>query len=66
MAIFAIARKLATLLYRMLRYRQDYVDIGEVEYEFQYRQRTLANVAATAASLGYSVVLQDAAQPASA
>ena len=65
-AIFAIARKLATLIYRMLRYGQDYVDIGEVEYEFQYRQRTLANVAATAASLGYSVVLQDAAQPASA
>ena len=66
MAIFAIARKLATLVYRMLRHGQDYVDIGEVEYEFQYRQRTLANLTATAASLGYSVVLHDAAQPASA
>jgi transposase len=28
-AVFATARKLATLIYRMLRFGQDYVDIGE-------------------------------------
>ena len=28
-AVFALARKLADLVYRMLRYGQDYVDIGE-------------------------------------
>lgn len=64
--IFGIARGLATPVYRMLRYGQHYVDIGELEYEFQYRRRTLSNIAATAASLSYTVVLQDAVQPASA
>ena len=52
-AIFCIARKLATLVYRMLRWGQDYVDIGEDAYEVRYRSRTLANLAATAKSLGY-------------
>ena len=32
-AIFAIARKLAILVYRMLRYGEDYVDLGEAQYE---------------------------------
>jgi hypothetical protein len=27
-AVFAIARKLATLVYRMLHYGQDYIDVG--------------------------------------
>ena len=36
MAVFAIARKLAQLIYRMLRYGHDYVDIGEHAYELQF------------------------------
>ena len=32
-AVFTIARKLATRVYRMRRYGQDYVDIGEQAYE---------------------------------
>ena len=32
-AVFAITRKLTTPVYRMLRYSQDYVDIGEQAYE---------------------------------
>ena len=32
-AVFATARKLSSLIYRMLRYGVDYVDIGEHEYE---------------------------------
>jgi hypothetical protein len=32
-AVFATARQLARLIYRMLRYGQDYVDIGEKAYE---------------------------------
>jgi hypothetical protein len=35
-AVFAIARKLSQLIYRMLRYGQDYVDIGEKAYEAQF------------------------------
>ena len=28
-AVFSMARRLAVLVYRMLRYGQDYIDIGE-------------------------------------
>jgi hypothetical protein len=43
-AIFAVARKLAQLIYRMLRYGQDYVDIGEKAYEAQFEARRLASL----------------------
>ena len=59
-AVFCIARKLATLVYRMLRWGHDYVDIGEAAYEARYRSRTLANLAATAKTLGYNLVSQNA------
>ena len=52
-AVFAIARKLAKLVYRALRYRQDCVDIGAKRYEHQYRKQTVANLKIHAASLGY-------------
>ena len=42
-AVFAIARKLAILVYRMLRYGQDYVDIGEQAYEAQFQHRRPAS-----------------------
>ena len=55
-AIFAIARKLAILVYRMLRYGQDYVDIGEAQYEARFHERRLASLRHTAKSLGYTVI----------
>ena len=55
-AIFVIARKLAILVYRMLRYGQDYVDIGEVLYESRFRLRRIATLHHNAKSLGYRVV----------
>ena len=55
-AIFATARKLATLVYRMLYWGQDYVDVGEAAYEERYRQRTLAHLKTTAKDLGYQLV----------
>jgi hypothetical protein len=55
-AVFATARKLAQLLYRMLRYGQDYTDIGETAYELQSRARRLAGIMSAAKSLGYSLV----------
>jgi transposase len=55
-AIFAIARKLAQLVYRMLRYGQDYVDIGEQAYERQFQTRRFQGIKAAANSLGYVLV----------
>jgi hypothetical protein len=37
-AVFATARKLATLIYRLLRWGQHYVDEGAEAYERRYEQ----------------------------
>jgi transposase len=55
-AVLAIARKLAQLVYRMLVYGQTYVDIGEAAYEAQYQRRRLASLQENARSLGFSLV----------
>jgi transposase len=55
-AVFAIARKLAQLVYRMLRYGQDYVDIGEAAYEQRFQVRRLAAITDAARDLGYTLV----------
>lgn len=55
-AIFATARKLATLIFRMLRYGQDYVDIGEQTYEKQFEQRRLAGLKNSLIAMGYTVI----------
>ena len=55
-AVFATARKLAKLLYRMLRWGQDYVDEGEAAYEERHRDRTLAYLKTTAKDLGYQLL----------
>jgi transposase len=55
-AVFAIARQLARLIYRMLRYRHDYIDIGEKAYENKFQMRRLAAITATVKSLGYTLV----------
>ena len=47
-AITATAHKLARLLYSVLRYGQEYVDVGAEYYERQYQQR--------AEQLGYQLV----------
>ena len=60
-AVFATVRKLATLVYRMLRYGQDYVDIGEAEYESRFLRQRLAGLTVAAESLGYQLVEQSAA-----
>ena len=38
-AIFSLARKLAVLIYRMMRHGQDYLDCGEAEYEARFDRR---------------------------
>ena len=55
-AVAVFARKLAILVYRMLRYGQDYVDISEQAYEAQFQHRRLASLTAAAQSLGYTLI----------
>ena len=62
-AVFATARKLAQLVYRMLRWGQDYVDIGEEAYERRFRHARVAGMRRAAEALGYELVPQ--AQPSS-
>jgi transposase len=55
-AVFATARKLACLIYRMLRYGQDYVDIGQDAYEARFQIRRLTALTQSAKNLGYTLV----------
>jgi len=55
-AVFATARQLARLIYRMLRYGHDYVDIGEQAYDHRFQTRRLAALTETARTLGYTLV----------
>lgn len=57
-AVFATARKLAHLVYRMLRWGQHYVDIGEQAYELRFRQLRIAGMQKAADALGYELVPQ--------
>ena len=54
-AVFATARKLAAYIYRMLRYGQDYVDVGAEAYEAQFEAKRLAGIKNAAKSLGYDL-----------
>lgn len=60
-AVFATARQLARLVYRMLRYGHDHVDIGEKAYEQHFESRRLAAITETAKSPGYGLVPQSGA-----
>jgi transposase len=55
-AVFATARKLAELIYRMLRFGQDYMDIGEQAYEAQFQRKRLAGIRSAAKNLGFELV----------
>jgi transposase len=57
-AVFATARQLAKLIYRMLRFGQDYVDVGEQAYERQFAIRRFASIKQAAKSLGFTLVEQ--------
>lgn len=54
-AIFATARRLAVLVYRLLRYGQAYVDIGEKAYDARFQTRRLQSLNASAKHLGYAL-----------
>jgi len=54
-AVFATARKLAQLIYRLVRYGQSYVDIGAQAYEDQFNQRRLKSYTKVLNKMGYNV-----------
>ncbi len=62
-AVFATARKLAQLIYRLVRYGQPYVDAGAQAYEERFAKRRLASFTATLKKMGYKIeplVVQEA------
>jgi transposase len=54
-AAFATARKLGTLVFRLLRWGQDYHDIGAEAYEKQFADRKVRNLQHVAAQFGYKL-----------
>lgn len=61
-AITATAYKIARLLYAMLRYGQEYVDVGMDYYETQYQGRVLNNLTKKAKTLGFQLVPLEVAE----
>lgn len=57
-ALTAVAHKLARLVYRMLKFGGEYVDIGENYYEEKYKQRIVKSLSKRAQQLGFSLVPQ--------
>jgi len=55
-AVFVTARKLATLIYRMLRWGQPYVDEGAEAFERRYQQTRLNALKTKAKELGFQLV----------
>jgi transposase len=55
-AITAVARKLAVLVYRMLKGEIRYQDLGAAAYEAQHRARTIQTLRKRATSLGFELV----------
>jgi len=60
-AVFALARKLAILVYRLMRYGQAYVDEGAKAYEDRFRDARLRACRETANQFGYKLIPKDQA-----
>lgn len=54
-AAFAVARKLAQYVYRLLRFGQPYMDVGEAQYAASYRERRIAALRQSAQELGFAL-----------
>ena len=55
-AITAMAAKLARLIYRMLRYGQEYVDKGTAFYEAKYKEQQIKLLVKKAAQHGFALI----------
>jgi len=55
-AVTALVAKLARLVYRMLKYGQEYVDKGTKQYEDKYREQQVRLLTKKAAQHGFALV----------
>jgi transposase len=55
-AITATAHKLARLIYRTVKYGQEYIDVGQEQYEAKYKAGVLKSMQRKARQLGYQLV----------
>ncbi len=55
-AVTAVARKLAIIVYNMLKHGRQYVDRGAAYYEAQYRQRVIKSLRRRASELGFDLM----------
>ncbi|MFH0990377.1 MAG: IS110 family transposase, partial [bacterium] len=55
-AITATAHKLARIIYKMLKFKVEYVDLVVDYYEEKFKSRILHNLQHRAKSLGYQLV----------
>jgi hypothetical protein len=56
MANIATAHKLARIIYKMLKDKVDYVDLGENYYNENYKARLIRNLNDKAKSLGFQLI----------
>lgn len=56
-ALVATARKIAERYYHLMRYGQEYVDLGAQQYEERYRQRQIAGLIKRGQKLGLAVTV---------
>jgi transposase len=54
--ITATAHKLALLVYRMLKFGRDYVDIGQDQYEQKYKDRLFKHLTKKAKAFGFQLI----------
>lgn len=54
-ALKAVAHKLAKLIYKLLKNGQEYVEVGQEQYEKQYEKKRLKNLMKNARELGYEL-----------
>jgi len=52
----ATARKLATILYHLLKYREEYIDVDRVVYEAKFRRYRVSRLRKQAEELGFKIV----------
>lgn len=51
----ATARKLATIVYHLLKYREEYIDVDRVVYEEKFRRYRIGRLRRQAEELGYAI-----------
>lgn len=54
-AITATAHKISRIIYNMLKYKKEYVDLGSEHYETQHKKRLIKSLTKKAASLGFEL-----------